>query len=87
VTDKHETTVLDAIMKVVETQLRDDDPPEARKTLQRLTASGLSEKEAKKLIRSVAALEICSIMEKKEPFQHRRYAEALARLPKLPWEE
>lgn len=83
----HETTILDAIMKVVETQLRDDDPPEARQALERLLKSGLSEKEAKKLIRGVAAIEICNIMEKQEPFQHKRYAEALKRLPQLPWEE
>jgi hypothetical protein len=86
-TDQHETTILDAIMKVVETQIRDDDPPETRRTLERLMKSGLPEKEAKRLIRGVAAIEICSIMEKKEPFQHGRYAEALARLPRLPWEE
>jgi hypothetical protein len=86
-TDKHETTILDAIMKVVETQLRDNDPPEVRQTLERLMKAGSAEAEAKKLIRGVAAVEICNIMEKKEPFQYKRYAEALKRLPKLPWEE
>jgi hypothetical protein len=85
--DKHESTILDAIMRVVETQLRDNDPPETRLTLERLKAGGLTEKEAKKLIRGVAAIEICNIMEKKEPFQYQRYSEALKKLPKLPWEE
>lgn len=85
--DKHESTILDAIMRVVESQIQDNDPPQTRQTLERLVKSGLTEKEAKKLIRGVAAIEICNIMEKKEPFQYQRYAEALARLPKLPWEE
>lgn len=85
--DKHESTILDAIMHVVNSQIQDNDPPETRLTLARLIKSGLTETEAKKLIRGVAAIEICNIMEKKEPFQHKRYAEALNRLPKLPWEE
>ncbi len=85
--DKHESSVLDAMSHVVETQLRDDDPPEARLTLDRLLKGGLAEKEAKKLIRCVAALEIRNIMESKQPFNTQRYVEALKRLPKLPWEE
>jgi hypothetical protein len=85
--DKHESTILDAIMRVVDSQIRDNDPPETRLTLERLMKGGLSEKDAKKLIRGVAAIEICNIMEKKEPFQYARYSEALKQLPKLPWEE
>ena len=85
--DKHESTVLDAMSHVVETQLRDNDPAEARATLDRLMKTGTSEAEAKKLIRCVAALEIRSIIETKEPFNTQRYVEALKRLPKLPWEE
>ena len=85
--DKHESTVLDAMSHVVETQLRDNDPAEVRQALDRLLAQGLPEKEAKKLIRCVAALEIRNIMENKEPFNTPRYIEALKRLPKLPWEE
>jgi hypothetical protein len=85
--DKHETTILDAIMRVVEAQIQDNDPPDTRAALDRLVKSGMTEKDAKKLIRGVAAVEICNIMEKKEPFQYKRYAEALQRLPKLPWEE
>ena len=85
--DKHEITVLDAIMRVVEAQLRDNDPPEVRRTLARLQKEGFSELDAKKLIRSVAAVEISNIMEKKEPFRYDRYAEGLTLLPQLPWEE
>jgi hypothetical protein len=73
-------------MRVVDSQLRDNDPPATRETLDRLMQEGLTETEAKKLIRSVAAIEICDIMEKKEPFNYQRYADALERLPTLPWE-
>lgn len=85
--DKHESTVLDAMSHVVETQLRDNDPPQVRQTLERLLKTGLSEKDAKKMIRCVAALEIQNIMANKEPFNTARYVESLGRLPKLPWED
>jgi hypothetical protein len=84
--DKSESTVLDAIMRVVENQIRDNDPPETGQTVQRLMKSGHTEREAKKLIRGVAAVEICRIMEMKEPFRYDRYIEALHKLPQLPWE-
>jgi Zn finger protein HypA/HybF involved in hydrogenase expression len=85
--DKHEIAVLDAIMRVVENQLRDNDPPEVQRTLARLQTEGFSEIDAKKLIRSVAAVEISNIMEKKEPFCYDRYAKGLDLLPQLPWED
>ena len=84
--DKHESSVLDAMLHVVESQIRDNDPPEVRLTLDRLLKQGLSEKDAKKMLRCVAALEIQNIMEKKEPFNVPRYVAALKRLPTLPWE-
>jgi hypothetical protein len=85
--DKHESSVLDAMLHVVESQLRDNDPPETRLTLARLIQQGFSEKDAKKMLRCVAALEIQNIMEKKEPFNVPRYVEALKKLPVLPWEQ
>jgi hypothetical protein len=39
-----------AILEVVENQLRANDPPETRQTLDRLLASGYSRKDAIKLI-------------------------------------
>src|SRR5688572_12177333 len=85
--DNRDLKTLEVLMGVVENQLKDDDPPEARLTLERLKKEGLSELEAKRLMRSLVATEITSIIESKQPFNKERYVQALKRLPKLPWEE
>jgi len=74
------------IMEVVDNQLRANDPPETRFTLERLIAEGKSENEAKELIACVVTTEIFDIMKNKEEFDHQRYADALNKLPQLPWD-
>ncbi|MEE9269719.1 MAG: hypothetical protein V3V49_05595 [Candidatus Krumholzibacteria bacterium] len=73
-----------AVMKVVENQLRYRDPPETKATFDRLLAEGHDEDEARRLIGCVVVSEIFDIMKNNEPFDAKRYAQALARLPKLP---
>lgn len=75
-----------AVMEVVENQIRDGTPPEAKQTLDRLMAEGKSEQEAKRLIANVVASEIFDVLKNKESYNHDRYVTALHRLPKLPWE-
>lgn len=72
-----------AVMEVVENQLRDRDPPETKETFDRLLAEGHDEEEARRLIACVVVSEIFWIMKKNEPFDAKRYAQALSRLPKL----
>ena len=73
-----------AVMEVVENQLRHRDPPETKVTFDRLLAEGHDEDEARRLIGCVVVSEIFDIMKKNEPFDAKRYAQALARLPRLP---
>lgn len=73
-----------AMIEVVETQLRDSNPPETKQTYERLLAEGFSEKEAKTFIACVIACEIYDIMKFNKPFDLARYCEALSRLPTLP---
>ncbi|MBA4368431.1 MAG: hypothetical protein C0403_12435 [Desulfobacterium sp.] len=73
-----------ALLEVVENQLKANDPPETRKTLERLTAKGYPEYEAKKLIACVVASEIFDVLKKKELFNLERFVKALNALPKLP---
>ena len=75
-----------AIMEVVENQLRDRDPPEAKETLDRLVAEGNDEQEARRLIACVVSSEIFDILKNGKMFDAKRYAKALSRLPTLPWE-
>lgn len=73
-----------AIMRVVNNQLRANNPPETRMTLDRLMREGHSEQEAKELIGCVIASEMFDIMKDQKPFDLERYRAALARLPRLP---
>jgi uncharacterized protein with ATP-grasp and redox domains len=69
-----------AILEVVENQIRENNPPETRKTLDRLLKKGYSKGDAMKLIGSVVAVEIYEILKNKEPFNEERYVKALREL-------
>ena len=73
-----------AVMEIVKNQLRDRDPPETKAAFDRLLAEGHDEDETRRLIGCVVVTEIFDIMKSNEPFDAKRYAQALARLPKLP---
>ena len=76
-----------AILEVVENQLRALDPPETKETLDRLMEGGYSEEQARALIGVVVASEIFDILKYRQPFNPKRYVEALRRLPELPEDE
>lgn len=73
-----------AVLEVVENQLAGNNPPETRKTYERLIREGRSEEDAKKLIGCVIAAEMFSIMKQEKPFDHARFVQALDRLPEIP---
>jgi hypothetical protein len=73
-----------AIFEVLDNQLKANDPPETRKTLERLTSEGYSEDEAKRLIACVVTSEIFDVLKKREPFNLKRFVKALNALPKIP---
>jgi hypothetical protein len=75
-----------AILEVVENQLRADNPPETKKTFERLLKEGINEKEAKRLIACVVAAEIFDVLKEQQPYNHERFVKALNQLPELPWE-
>ena len=76
-----------AILKVVDNQLKDNNPPETIQTFDRLIKEGISESEAKRLIGCVVSAEKFDILKRKEPFNHKRFVEALNKLPKMTWED
>ncbi len=57
---------------------------QTKETFDRLLAEGHDEDDARRLIGCVVVSEIFDIMKNSEPFDAKRYAEALARLPNLP---
>jgi hypothetical protein len=73
-----------AILEVVDNQLRDGTPPETRATLDRLLAEGHARPAAIDLIAGVVATEIFHVMKSRRPFDEARFVAALRALPKPP---
>jgi len=69
-----------AILEVVANQLRDNEPPETRKTLNRLMKKGHGRKQAMEMIGSVVAIEIYEVLKAEKPFDRKRFITALNEL-------
>ncbi len=74
-----------ALYDVLDTQLRDGDPPETQATLERLRAGGVQEAEARRLIGCVIAGEIIAVMKSNKVFDRERFVGRLEALPEMPW--
>ena len=80
----HNPAVQAAILEVVENQLRDNNPPEVRQTLERLTSSGFSERQARVYIGFAVLSVMNDILKDSSPFDHDQYVKALLnQLPRL----
>ena len=76
----------EAMIEVVENQIRDNDPPETRITLERLISLGESRENAMRYIASVLSVEIFEALKHKTPYNEERYLANLKNLPKLPFD-
>ena len=86
-TPSYNPIVRAALYDVLDTQLRDGDPPETRATLERLLGEGVDDDEARRLIGCVIAAEIFAVMKSQKPFDRERFVGRLATLPEMPWLE
>ena len=84
---KHNPILKAAYLEVVDTQLRDNNPPETRQTFDRLRSEGVNEKDAKILIGSVIAVETYEILKTESPFNRERFIRNLNRLPDQHFDE
>ncbi|MBW2484202.1 MAG: hypothetical protein JRF05_02455 [Deltaproteobacteria bacterium] len=84
-TDSHK--LRNAILEVINTQVRDNDPPETKQALIRLQGQGFSEEETLKLIGYVVAVEVFSVLKENRQYDREKYISALNALPTLPWEK
>ena len=78
--EKAPAQVTQAMLTVVENQIKAGDPPETGITARRLQDSGVPRKEAIRLIACVVANEIFNVMKHGEAFNEKRYVENLKRL-------
>ena len=72
------------IVEVAENQVKENNPPETKETLERLIALGESRENAMRYIASVLSIEIYDIVKEEIPFNEKRYINNLHKLPILP---
>ena len=76
----------EAMIETIENQIRDNDPPETRVTLDRLVSLGESRENAMRYIASVLSVEIFEALKNETPYDEERYLTNLKHLPKLPYD-
>ena len=76
-----------AILEVINNQIKENDPPETKKAYERLMKEGFSEQETLKLIGYVVASEVFTVLKENRRYDHEKYISALNSLPKLPWDK
>ena len=74
----------EAIVEVVENQIKDNKPSETKETLERLIKNGETREDAIRYIASVLSIEIFGAIKHQEPYNNKRYLENLKALPNLP---
>ncbi len=75
-----------AFMEVVDNQIRDNDPPETRETLNRLVSQGISQEDARIYIAQAVCVEVWDIMRNQKEFNRERFVRNLKNLPEEPKE-
>ena len=72
-----------AVQETVMNQINDRNPPETKKTYDRLRSEGFSDDEAMGLIGSVVLAEMTEIYHENRIFDENKYVKALSKLPEL----
>jgi len=74
----------EAIVEAIENQLKENNPPETKQTLDRLMALGETRENAIRLISCAISVEIFEALKNETPYNEERYLKNLNALPKLP---
>ncbi|WIO74261.1 hypothetical protein QP938_13315 [Porticoccaceae bacterium LTM1] len=75
------------LIETVENQIADNNPPEVKLTLMRLTLSGMDRQEAIECIACALSVEVFDVVNNGAKFNAERYAKNLNLLPDMPWED
>ncbi len=79
--------VRNQIFEIIKNQLKANNPPETKLTLERLKGLGYSDRDARMLIGQCLAVELFHIMKHKKPFDESRYISNLRKLPEEPFDD
>lgn len=75
----------DTIFEIVDNQLKNNDPPETKRTYDRLKNQGFDDFTNKQLIGQCILLEIWEILHENKTFDEERFIRNLTNLPKKPF--
>jgi hypothetical protein len=75
-----------ALLKAIENQIRSNDPPETRQTLDRLLKQVFFREGSLKFIACALVGELFGVLKQKSSYDHARYIANLKALPKLSWD-
>lgn len=75
-----------AFLEVVSNQLRNNDPPETRRTLNRLMVEGYTLEESLELVAAVLSAHLYAMFKEQQHFDLAKYVRDLNNLPQMPWE-
>lgn len=76
-----------ALLQALDDQLNSSETPEVRAELQRLTAAGIKEKEAKEMMATILAFHIARLMRSEKPFDYAAYLAELRKLPEIDYDQ
>jgi hypothetical protein len=81
--DERKKILRQTLLNVVEKQIRGNNPPETKITLERLVSEGFSKSQAKELIMCVLADHINYVITEMREFDTEKYVKDLKRLPEI----
>ena len=85
--EKRGQQVRQLLFEVIENQMSMDNPPETRKTYQRLLDQGFSRDDTMRMMAAVVITEMNDMVKENRTFDEAGYVEALKALPKLPYDD
>lgn len=74
------------IFTIIENQIRENDPPETKKTYQRLRDLGYNDFQTRQLIGQCVAVEIFDVIKNRRTYNTDRYIKNLQKLPEEPFD-
>ena len=75
------------MLQAVSNQLRINNPPETKETLNRLMAEGYSKQQSMELIGAVLTAHIHTMLKEQHQYDNESYVRDLNKLPKYSWED
>jgi hypothetical protein len=83
---KSKKIIREQIFTIIRTQIESNDPPETKKTFDRLKEIGYSDRDTEMLIAQCVAVELFDVLKNNKPFDNSIYISNLAKLPEEPFD-